>query len=94
MKVTGDVKSDDDILKHAQKLPNTDRRMTAAYYFVNKSAPYIDNDTSNGQIYYINEILYESPQVNRWDYAYMRNLNGSEVFVNCNKEPSNDLCRK
>lgn len=85
--------SEKEINAHANSLPNTSGRMTAAYYFVKGRRIPSNSITLARNIFNANSILYDTPGFDKWVYAYMKGYNGSTKFVNCNFSPDNELCR-
>ena len=86
--------TEQEIRKHAQNLPNTSHRMTAAYYYIKGSAIPADGVTLAGTVLKANNMLYETPGLSKWQYAFMLGFKGIPQFVNCIKDPKNDLCRQ
>lgn len=86
--------TEQEIRDHAKNLPNTGGRMTAAYYYIEGSLIPADGVTLAGGIFKANDILYETPSLSKWQYAYMFGFKGEVQFVNCVKNPDNDLCRQ
>jgi hypothetical protein len=86
--------TEQEIRKHAENLPNTSRRMTAAYYYIEGSAIPADGVTLAGTVFKANNMVYETPGLSKWQYAFMLGFKGVPQFVNCIKDPKNDLCRQ
>jgi hypothetical protein len=72
---------------------NTSGRMTAAYYYKKGSVIPADGVTLAGNVLRANTILYDTPGLSKWDYAYMLGFKGTYRFVNCKNNPDDDLCR-
>lgn len=77
---------------HAAQLPNTAGQMTAAYYYPEGSVIPADGVTLAGDILEANRVLYETPGLSPWRYAYMRSYNGKVGFYDCEATPKGDLC--
>lgn len=73
---------------------NTDRRMTAAYFFPKGSVMPQSGFSSCSSIFQANKFLYEKMDINPWGFAYMIGFNGARTFVNCMESPKHDLCRQ
>jgi hypothetical protein len=86
--------TEQEIKKHSKNLPNTSHRMTAAYYYMEGSAIPADGVTLAGTVFKANNVLYETPGLSKWQYAFMLGFKGIPQFVNCIKDPRNDLCRQ
>lgn len=83
-----------EIRAHTESLMHTPGQMMAAYYYSEGSLIPADGVTLAGSIGKANDVLYEVPGLSKWRYAYMRYLNGTSEFVDCEQGPGNDLCRK
>ena len=78
--------------KKALSLTHTPGKMTAVYvYGPNKRAPGNHLNTLNG-VFEVNNLLYDSQDIDAWDYVLMRNRNGQNTWTNCNTNPG-DVCR-
>lgn len=86
--------TEQEIRKHAENLPNTSNRMTVAYYYIEGSTIPADGVTLAGTVFKANRVLYETPGLSKWQYAFMLGFKGVPQFVNCIKDPKNDLCRQ
>ncbi len=86
--------TEQEIRKNAENLPNTTGRITAAYYYIEGSLIPADGVTLAGTVFKANDILYETPGLSKWQYAYMLGFKGEPQFVNCIKNPNNELCRQ
>ncbi len=82
--------SEDDIKTHAYKQMNTAGSITSAYYFLESSPIPRSGLSSAKNIFVANEVINLFSK--NIKYAYIRNNNGISTFVNCTKEPKNDLC--
>jgi len=81
-------------LLFAQQKSNTPRRITAVYFYDSSSVMPIDGITLAKNLYHANHVLYETPSLSPWRYAYMRYHNGTETIVDCKSDPNADLCRQ
>ncbi|PCH86030.1 MAG: hypothetical protein COB26_04715 [Piscirickettsiaceae bacterium] len=82
------------IQAYAKNLPHTLESMTTAYFY--KEGSTVPNDgvtLANGSISAIN-IIFETPGLSSWQYAYMIFRTGQEKFVDCIKTSSSDLCKQ
>ncbi len=86
--------TESEIRKHAENLPNTSGRITAAYFYLEGSQIPADGLTLAGTVFKANNMLYETPGLSKWHYAFMLGFKGVPQFVNCIKDPKNDLCRQ
>ena len=66
----------------------------AAYFYPEGSTIPEDGVTLANSMLKANDVLYETPGLSKWGYAYMRNFKGSSEFVDCKQQQTNDLCRK
>jgi hypothetical protein len=72
---------------------NTVGGFTAAYFFKRGSTVPRSGQTLCESISKANEILYQSNQISAWNFAYMHDVGGDRVVVDCKTEPHTDLCR-
>jgi hypothetical protein len=72
---------------------NTVGGFTAAYFFKKGSTVPRSGQTLCESISKANEILYESNQISAWNFAYMHDVGGDTVVVDCTSERHTDLCR-
>ena len=72
---------------------NNDGGCTAAYFFKKGSTVPRSGQTLCESIAKANEILYESNQISAWNFAYMHDVGGDTVVVDCKTEGQTDLCR-
>lgn len=86
--------TEQEIQSHAEQLMNTQGQITAAYYYPEGSVIPADDVTLAGSVFKANNVLYDTPGFSKWHYAFMRHFKGTSEFVNCEKSPDNDLCRK
>ena len=86
--------SEDEIRAHAEGLMYTSGQMMAAYFYPEESIIPADGVTLAGSVSEANDVLYETPGLSKWRYAYMRYFDGTSEFVDCEQDPDNDLCRK
>ena len=73
---------------------NTAGQVTAAYFCLEGSTIPADGVTLAGSIYKANDVLYEMVGLSKWRYAYMKYINGTSEFVDCEHNLTNDLCRR
>lgn len=81
------------VRSHAEKLPYTPGQMTGAYYFLEGPGIPADGITLAGNVLKANRVLYDTPGVPSWRFAYQRSFNGQSVFYDCHAAPSADLCK-
>lgn len=86
--------SEQEIRAHAESLMYTQGQMTAAYFYPEESLIPADGVTLAGSVFEANDVLYETPGLSKWRYAYMRGINGTSEFVDCEQDSGNDLCKK
>ncbi len=86
----------DEMIKYISQHPprNSDRRMTAAYYFKKGTRMPLSGFNTVGSIEKGNSILYESTAIDSWDFAYMQSFKGDKKLVNCLSNPGHDLCKQ
>jgi hypothetical protein len=85
--------SEGKIKTYAEGLMNTSGQMTAAYFFPEGSIIPADGLTLASSVFEANDVLYEAPNVGKWRYAYMKYLDGTSEFVDCEQVPDSVLCR-
>ncbi len=83
-----------EIRAHAEKLMYTHGQLMASYFYPEGSLIPADGVTLARTIHKANEVLYETPGLSTWRYAFMRYLNGTAEFVDCQENPGHDLCSK
>lgn len=83
-----------EIRAYAAKLMHSQGQLTAAYFYPEGSQIPADGITLAGSILKANEVLYETPGLSNWHFAYMRYFTGNTEFVDCRDTPDHDLCRK
>jgi hypothetical protein len=83
-----------EIRAYAEGLMYTSGQMTAAYFYPEGGLIPADGITLAGSVFEANDVLYESPGLSKWRYAYMKGFRGTSEFVDCERDPDNDLCRK
>ena len=93
------VKSIDDTtrekaLNYGRKSMNTTGRLTAVYFYASGRSIPNDQLTLANNVFSANDILYEGKNYSAWVYAYMKGINGKEIFVDCMAEPEDFLCRQ
>ena len=93
------VKSIDDTMKgkalnYGRTSMNTIGRLTAIYFYASGSSIPNDQLTLANDVFSANDILYEGKNYSAWVYAYMKGINGKELFVDCMAKPKHVLCRQ
>ena len=93
------VKSIDDTtrekaLNYGRTSMNTTGRLTAIYFYASGSSIPNDQLTLANNVFSANDILYEGKNYSAWVYAYMKGINGKEIFVDCTAKPEDFLCRQ
>ena len=82
--------SKDEVKKHAIQRMNTAGKMTACYYF------YDDERIPRHGLTMANNIFQANYVINKYSenikYAYIKNYQGKIKFVDCEKNPNDDLC--
>ena len=73
---------------------HTDGRMTAAYFFSKGSKTPQVSFSSCSSIGQANKLLYETLDIDLWEFAYMAHPNGKKIFVSCLENSRHELCRK
>lgn len=86
--------TEQEIKAHAEKLMHTDWRMTVGYYYIEGSVIPADGITQARNIDHANAILYNMRGLSKWQYSYLISFKGKRGFVNCQKDPSDGLCRQ
>jgi hypothetical protein len=77
---------------HGDGLMYSARKMTAAYYYpVGSSVPKAELTMARG-LGAANDVLYEDGRFSRWTHAYMKYMDGSTSFSDCQETPHDDLC--
>ena len=72
---------------------NTPGRLTAVYFYERGSVVPNDRLTLSRDVFSANDVLYEGSGYSKWRYAYMKAITGEEIFVDCEKDSQNALCR-
>ena len=87
--------SANEIRTYAESLMYTEGQMMAAYFYSEGGLVPADGVTLASTMTEVNDLLYETPGLSNWRYAYMRYFKiGATEFVNCEHDLDNDLCRK
>jgi hypothetical protein len=73
---------------------HTTGRVTAAYFFKAGTRMPVSGFSNCGSIVNGNMFLYESNQIDPWDFAYMHGNNGDRVVVNCKENAAHKLCKQ
>ena len=81
-------------LNYGRKSMNTTGRLTAVYFYSSGSSIPNDQLTLASDVFSANDILYEGKGYSAWVYAYMKGINGKEIFVDCMAKPEDFLCRQ
>jgi hypothetical protein len=84
----------DEIEHAAYALPYTRGQLLAAYFYPEGSRIPADGITLAANVFRANEVLYDTPGLSSWRYAFMIPLAGLAEFVDCQATPKNDLCRQ
>lgn len=82
-----------EIRTHAERQTSAPGQLTAAYYYPSGSVIPADGITRATRLDQVNEVLYETPGLSRWRYAFMRPIIGDVQFVDCEATPKDGLCR-
>lgn len=82
------------IQAYAKELPHTTGSMTSAYFY--KKGSIIPNDgvTLAKSSISATNVIFDTKGLSSWQYVYMIYRTGQESFIDCNKDPTNDLCKK
>ena len=85
-----------EIRAFAEKLMHTSGRPTFAYFYQDVEDAVIPADgvTLAGSLDAANNILYETPGLSKWRYAYLKAPRGNVSFVDCEETPEDGLCRQ
>lgn len=86
--------TEQEVRNYAERLMHTQGQMMAAYFYPEGSVIPADGVTLAGSVFKANDILFETSGLSKWRYAYMRHFRGTSEFVDCDKTPDSDLCRK
>ena len=86
--------TEQEVRSHAERSMHTQGQMMAAYFYPEGSVIPADGVTLAGSVFKANDVLFETPGLSKWRYAYMRHFRGTSEFVDCEKTPNSDLCRK
>lgn len=86
--------SKQEIIEYASKLMNTPNRLTVAYFYTEGSQIPRDGITLAKSEFEANYVLYDMEGLSKWRYSYMRFINGSIKFIDCQEIPNNELCRQ
>lgn len=88
--------SSKDIAKYvfANKPKHKEGYLTAAYFFPEGSGMPQSNFKNVMSMYVANEYLYNSPEIDPWQFAVIIHFNKKGFIVNCSKTPLDDYCRK
>ena len=85
--------TEEEALGYGKNTMNTPGRLTAVYFYKQGSVVPNDRLTLSRDVFSANDVLYEGFGYSKWKYAYMKAVTGEEIFVDCEKEPLNALCR-
>lgn len=72
---------------------HTDGRFTAAYFFKKGTRMPLSGFSNCGSIMNGNMFLYESNQIDPWEFAYLHSKKGERIVVNCKDDSSHKLCK-
>lgn len=78
----------------ANKPKHKEGHLTTAYFFPRDSGMPQDDFRTVTSIYVANEYLYNSPDIDPWQFAVIIHYNKKGFIVNCGKNPMDDYCRK
>jgi hypothetical protein len=85
----------EEIREHAESLSYTSERLLAAYYYEEGSNTIPANSLRWARsIMHANDLLYDTPDLDQWHYAFMRTFIGESRFTDCTHSPGDALCRK
>jgi hypothetical protein len=83
------------IREHARNLPYSSERLLAAYYYEEGSRTIAAKDLRWARsIMQANDLLYDTPDLDPWHYAFMRNFINEARFTDCTQTPDDALCRQ
>lgn len=86
----------EEMMAYSKKIieDNIKGRFTTAYFFRKGTTMPRSGQELCESISKANEVLYESTQIKSWNFAYLQDVNGKKVFVDCTADEKSDLCRK
>ncbi|KIH78069.1 hypothetical protein SAMN05660860_02246 [Geoalkalibacter ferrihydriticus] len=83
------------IRDHAESLRHVEGRLLGAYFFEEGSRSIPPNILRRSlAIMNAVDLLYDTPEVDKWHFAFMRPFAGESRFVDCVENPQDALCRK
>lgn len=80
--------------RYAIRRPYTAGQMTAVYFYLPGSNLPVDGITKARSLINSNRVLYDVSGLPKWRFAFLKGRNGVEIFVDCEADPRNELCRK
>ena len=89
-----DDRTREEALNYGKKSMNTTGRLTAIYFYASGSSIPNDQLTLASDVFSANDVLYEGKNYSAWVYAYMKGIDGKELFVDCTAKPEDILCRQ
>lgn len=81
------------VLAHARRETKTPGRIFAAYYYEPGSRVPAVGVTLAADHMTATDVIHEAPRLDAWRFVYMMPLIGAETFVDCEANPTDDLCR-
>ena len=69
-------------------------RITTAYFFKKGTRMPVSGFSNCGSIMNGNMFLYESNQIDPWEFAYIHDKKGDRAVVNCRENSANKLCKQ
>lgn len=67
---------------------------TAAYFFKKGTRMPVSGFSNCGSIMNGNMFLYESNQIDPWEFAYIHNPKGDRVVVDCKENSAHKMCKQ
>lgn len=74
--------------------PSKPGNFTSAYFFKKGQSMPRSGQTFCESLSKAKEMLYESNQINPWNYAFMQDISGKVAIINCKASPDSDMCRR
>lgn len=88
-----------EVRNYAVQLVHTPGQFTAAYFYSEGARVPADGVTFGRSVFRVNRLLYDTPGLSNWRFAFMRDRLGNITFVDCRIPPSREygedrsLCR-
>ena len=73
---------------------HTNGLFTASYFFKKGTRMPVSGFSNCGSIMNGNMFLYESNQIDPWDFAYIQSRKGDRVVINCKENSAHKLCKQ